>query len=62
MGAAGFGGSGGGFQQGQQWQQTNIDPEELFRKIFGEASSERDRQRREEQGGFEEVKLLWLWY
>ncbi|XP_071787654.1 dnaJ homolog subfamily A member 3, mitochondrial-like isoform X1 [Asterias amurensis] len=37
MGAAGFGGSGGGFQQGQQWQQTNIDPEELFRKIFGNA-------------------------
>ncbi len=36
MGASGFGGGAGGFQQGQ-WQQTNIDPEELFRKIFGNA-------------------------
>ena len=36
MGAAGFGGGSGGFQQGQ-WQGTHIDPEELFRKIFGDA-------------------------
>ncbi|XP_022100288.1 dnaJ homolog subfamily A member 3, mitochondrial-like isoform X2 [Acanthaster planci] len=34
VGASGFGG--GGFQQGQ-WQGQQMDPEELFRKIFGNA-------------------------
>ncbi|XP_038055184.1 dnaJ homolog subfamily A member 3, mitochondrial-like isoform X2 [Patiria miniata] len=36
MGAAGFGGGSGGFQQGQ-WHGQHVDPEELFRKIFGSA-------------------------
>ena len=55
-----FGGTAGG--PGRPRDHLHYDSDELFRKIFGEASSERDRQRREEQGGFEEVELLWLWY
>ena len=44
MGQAGFGGGAGmggagGFQG--QWQQTSMDPEELFRKIFGNQAFDR---------------------
>ncbi|XP_071480431.1 dnaJ homolog subfamily A member 3, mitochondrial-like [Diadema antillarum] len=38
FGAGGMGGA-GGFQG--QWQQTNLDPEELFRKIFGNQAFDR---------------------
>ena len=42
-GSAGFDGgqAGGGQQQYWRGQTTNVDPEELFRKIFGEFSGTR---------------------
>ena len=48
-----FGGMAGG--PGRPRDHLHYDSDELFSKIFGEASAERDRRRREEEGEREET-------